>query len=89
MLHIEIVDWCGRSYLVQVNETPRVGDDVQVGYNDDKRVRGIVSRVERTIGEFSNHCRVYLSDNENSLNDGSSFEDTRWWSSPDRDRTSP
>ena len=77
--HIEVIDWCGRSYKVNVFNIPQVGDDVQIGYADDKRVRGIVSRVERTIGEFSNHCCVYLADDENALNDGSSFEETHWW----------
>lgn len=79
MYCIEVIDWCGRSYLVKVTDIPRVGDDVQVGYAEDKRVRGIVARVERTIGEFSNHCRVYIADDEDSLNDGSSYEETHWW----------
>ncbi len=78
--HIEVIDWCGRSYKVNVFSIPHVGDDLQIGYADDKRVRGIVSMVERTIGEFSNSICVYLSDNENALNDGSSFEETHWWS---------
>lgn len=78
--HIEVIDWCGRSYKVNVFSIPQVGDDLQVGYADDKRVRGIVSNVERTIGEFSNAIRVYIADNENALNDDSSFEETQWWS---------
>lgn len=78
--HIEVIDWCGRSYKVNVFSIPQVGDDVQIGLSYDKRVRGIVSRVERTIGEFSNSIRVYIADDEKALNDGSSFEETQWWS---------
>ena len=77
--HIEVIDWCGRSYKVDVFSIPQVGDDLQIGYSNDKRVRGIVSRVERTIGELSNAICVYISDDENALNDGSSFEETQWW----------
>lgn len=76
---IEVIDWYGRSYKVNVFAIPNKGDDLQIGYADDKRVRGIVSRVERTIGEFGASICVYISDNEDVLNDDSSFEETHWW----------
>ena len=78
--NLEVIDWYGHSYKVSVFNIPHVGDYLQIGYANDKRVRGIVSKVERTIGEFSNAICVYIADNEDALNDDSSFAETRWWS---------
>lgn len=79
MVKVEIIDWCGRSYKVWSADVPRKGDDVQVGSRDNKRVRGIVSRVERTVDADTDYVAVYISDNEKALNEDSSFQEVNWW----------
>lgn len=79
MHKIIVVDWCGRTYRVKTNSIPSVGEDLQVGVGGDKHVRGIVSRVERTISEREDHISVYIADDENALNDDSDFREVNWW----------
>jgi hypothetical protein len=79
MIRIKVIDWRGNVYKVKVMAVPTVGEDLQVGVADDKRVRGVVSNVERTIGKDSDHIEVYLADDRNELNDGSTFEEVNWW----------
>ena len=77
MIRIKVIDWRGNVYKVKVMAIPMIGEDLQVGVATDKRVRGIVANVERTIGKDSDNIEVYLDLNE--LNDGSSFEGVDWW----------
>ena len=77
MIRIKVIDWRGNVYKVKVMAIPMIGEDLQVGVAADKRVRGIVANVERTIGKDSDNIEVYLDLNE--LNDGSSFEGVDWW----------
>ncbi len=77
MIRIKVIDWRGNVYKVKVMAIPNVGEDFQIGIGEDKRVRGIVANVERTIGKDSDNIEVYLDLNE--LNDGSSFEGVDWW----------
>lgn len=77
MIRIKVIDWKGNVYKVKVMAIPMLGEDFQVGTAEDKRVRGIVANVERTIGKDSDNIEVYLDLNE--LNDGSSFEEVDWW----------
>lgn len=79
MIRIKVIDWKGNVYKVKVMAIPMVGEDFQVGVDEDKRVRGIVAKVERTIGKDHDHVDVYLADDLNELNDGSSFEEVDWW----------
>lgn len=79
MHKVIVVDWLGGTYRVKTNSIPSVGEDLQVGVGDDQHVRGIVSRVERTISERGDHITVYIADNEHSLNDDSDFREVNWW----------
>ena len=79
MHKIIVVDWCGRKYRVNTNSIPSVGEDLQVGVGDDKHVRGIVSRVERTIWERHDYISVYIADDEHALNDDSDYREVNWW----------
>ena len=79
MHKVIVVDWLGGTYRVKTNSIPSVGEDLQVGVGDDKHVRGIVSRVERTISEGGDHITVYIADDEHSLNDDSDFREVNWW----------
>lgn len=79
MVRIKVIDWKGNVYKVKVMAIPMLGEDLQVGVADDKRVRGIVANVERTIGKDSDHIDVYLADDHNELNEGSSFVGVNWW----------
>ena len=79
MHKIIVVDWCGRKYRVNTNSIPSVGEDLQVGVGGDKHVRGIVSRVERTIWERHDYISVYIADDEHALNDDSDYREVNWW----------
>jgi hypothetical protein len=79
MIRIKVIDWKGNVYKVKVMTVPTVGEDFQVGVAMDKRVRGIVANVERTIGKDHDYIDVYLADDRNELNDGSTFEEVNWW----------
>ena len=79
MIRIKVIDWKGNVYKVKLMAVPMVGEDLQVGVADDKRVRGIVKNVERTIGKDQDHIEVYLADDRNELNDESTFEEVNWW----------
>lgn len=79
MIRIKVIDWKGNVYKVKVMAVPMVGEDLQVGVADDKRVRGIVKNVERTIGKDRDYIEVYLADDRNELNDESTFEEVNWW----------
>lgn len=79
MIRIKVIDWKGNVYKVKVMAIPVVGEDLQVGVAEDKRVRGIVKNVERTIGKDSDYIEVYIADDHNELNDGSTFEEVNWW----------
>lgn len=79
MIYIKVIDWKGNIYKVKVMSIPVVGEDLQVGVANDKRVRGIVKNVERTIGKDSDHIEVYIADDRNELNDLSTFEEVNWW----------
>ena len=79
MHKIIVVDWLGGTYRVKTNSIPSVGEDLQVGVGDDQHVRGIVSRVERTISESGDHISVYIADDEHTLNDDSDFREVNWW----------
>ena len=79
MHKVIVVDWCGRKYRVNTNSIPSVGEDLQVGVGDDKHVRGIVSRVERTIWERHDYISVYIADDEHALNDDSDYREVNWW----------
>ena len=79
MIKISVYDWFGNCYKIKVMQIPNVNEDFQVGIGDDKRVRGIVKNVERTVGKDHDCIDVYLLDDLNQLNDGSSFEGCDWW----------
>lgn len=79
MIRIKVIDWKGNIYKVKVMAIPMVGEDFQVGVAYDKRVRGIVSNVERTIGKDNDHIEVYITDEHNELNEDSSFVEVNWW----------
>lgn len=81
MIHIKVIDWKGNVYRVKVMAIPVVGEDLQVGFGsvDDKRVRGIVKNVERTIGKGIDDIRVYIADDNDELNYLSTFEEVDWW----------
>lgn len=79
MIRIKVIDWKGNVYKVKVMAIPMIGEDLQVGVADDKRVRGVVANVERTIGKDHDHIDVYLADDRNELNEGSSFVEVNWW----------
>lgn len=79
MIRIKVIDWKGNVYKVKVMAIPVVGEDLQVGVAEDKRVRGIVKNVERTIGKDSDYIEVYIADDHNELNDSSTFEEVNWW----------
>ena len=79
MHKVRVVDWCGRTYRVKMAAIPSVGEDLQVGVGGDKHVRGIVSRVERTISEKADHISVYIADDEHALNDDSDYREVDWW----------
>lgn len=79
MHKVIVVDWCGRKYRVNTNSIPSVGEDLQVGVGGDKHVRGIVSRVERTIWERKEYISVYIADDEHALNDDSDYREVNWW----------
>lgn len=79
MIRIKVIDWKGNIYKVKVMTIPMVGEDFQVGVAYDKRVRGIVSNVERTIGKDNDHIEVYITDEHNELNEDSSFVEVNWW----------
>jgi len=79
MQKVIVVDWCGRSYRVKMSSIPSVGEDLQVGVGGDKHVRGIVSRVERTVSEWNDYISVYIADDEHALNDDSDYREVNWW----------
>lgn len=79
MIKVVVKDWFGTMYLVKLNSVPSVGEDFQVGGNGEKHVRGIVSRVERTVTREGDGIEVYLSDADNELNDDSDFRSVDWW----------
>lgn len=79
MIRIKVIDWKGNVYKVKVMAIPVVGEDLQVGVAEDKRVRGIVTDVERTIGKDDDYIEVYIADDHNELNDSSTFEEVNWW----------
>jgi hypothetical protein len=79
MHKVIVVDWCGRTYSVKLNSIPSVGEDLQVGVGGDKHVRGIVSRVERTVSEYNDYISVHIADDEHALNDDSDYCEVNWW----------
>lgn len=79
MIKVAVRDWFGNTYLVKLNSVPSVGEDFQVGWKGDKHVRGIVSRVERTVTREGDFIEVYLNDDRNELNDESDFRSVDWW----------
>lgn len=79
MIKVVVKDWFGTPYLVKLNSVPSVGEDFQVGGKGDMHVRGIVSRVERTVTREGDCIEVYLSDAEDELNDDSDFRSVDWW----------
>lgn len=79
MIHIKVIDWKGNVYKVKVMAIPVVGEDLQIGLVDDKRVRGIVINVERTIGKGIDQIEVYIADDKDELNYLSTFEEVDWW----------
>ncbi len=80
MVNVAVIDWFGTPYLVKLNSVPSVGEDIQIGGKGDKHVRGIVSRVERTVTRGEGDCiEVFLSDADDELNDDSDFRSVDWW----------
>ena len=80
MIKVTVIDWFWTPYLVKLNSVPSVGEYFQVGGTGDKHVRGIVSRVERTVTrEGGDAIDVYLSDADDELNDDSDFRSVDWW----------
>ncbi len=79
MIKVVVIDWFGTMYLVKLNSVPSVGEDFQVGGEGEKHVRGIVSRVGRTVTREGDGIVVYLSDDRNELNDDSDFRSVDWW----------
>jgi prophage tail gpP-like protein len=62
-----------------MSSIPSVGEDLQVGVGGDKHVRGIVSRVERTVSEWNEYISVHIADDEHALNDDSDYHEVNWW----------
>lgn len=79
MIKVAVIDWFGTMYLVKLNSVPSVGEDFQVGGEGEKHVRGIVTRVERTVTRAGDGIEVYLSDDRDELNDESDFRSVDWW----------
>lgn len=79
MIKVVVKDWFGTMYLVKLNSVPSVGEDFQVGGEGEKHVRGIVTRVERTVTREGDGIEVYLSDDRHELNDDSDFMSVDWW----------
>ena len=78
-IKVLVVDWCGRWYKITLPALPNKGDDLQVGVGGDKHVRGIVSNIEHTVSEKTDHVSVYIADDEHALNEDSDYNEVNWW----------